>query len=179
MFCQSILATPKWSSFGQLPCFQFLPLKFTNLRPSIPPAAFLVARKAFLSSSHEVQLTGSSFSCQHDDSKSPSLWYSRPTVSWQLTDCQQNVGIRGLKYTWSMFGRTPDKKHVEGNKHGQIFSSRLLELLAKSVLVTANLSCDLFGYEKPKRWGEIWNWSILGVKGINSKEANKNTQGTR
>ena len=60
-------------------------------RPSVPSAAFLVAHKAFLSSSHQVQLTVRSFSCQHHDSKSPSLPYSRSTVGRQSTDCRPTV----------------------------------------------------------------------------------------
>ena len=60
-------------------------------RSNIPSAAFLFAHNAFLSSSHEVQLTVSSFSCQDHDSKSPSLACSRPTVDRQSTDWRPTV----------------------------------------------------------------------------------------
>ena len=77
----------EWSSFGRLLRFQFLPLKLAKgYRDLVASVAFLVAHKAFLSSSHEVQLTVSSFSCQHHDSKSPLLSYSRSTVGRQSTD---------------------------------------------------------------------------------------------
>ena len=105
--CLNLVNIPAISGIKRWHCclrFQFFPLKPANLsRPSIPSAAFLVAHKAFLSSSHEVQLTVRSFSCQHHDSKSPPLSYSRSTVDRRssspptlgrlsVTKCRPTVG---------------------------------------------------------------------------------------
>ena len=83
--------------------FPVLPLKLENLsRSDIPSAAF--AHNAFLSSSHEVQLTVTSFSCHDHDSKSPSLACSRTTVGRQ-SSWAPTVGRPSVDCRWEYIAR--------------------------------------------------------------------------